>query len=68
MTIPSERSRAIVETQKFLYDLINPMNTPRIPRSIRERASRLLRHYPNSWEVERAARKCPDILGKYETE
>jgi len=46
MTMPSERTRALVDTKRFLEDLLDPRLTPRVPARIRTRARCLLRHYP----------------------
>jgi hypothetical protein len=62
MTMPSERARAINYAREFLRDLLDPKKTPRVPREIRVRAYRVLRHYPWSLYVEQLAKKCPDIL------
>ena len=53
MTVPSERTRAVLQTEQFLVDLTDPKKTPRIPRSIRKRALSLLRHYPCKYHMER---------------
>ena len=53
MTVPSERTRAVLQTEQFLKDLTDPKLTPRIPRSIRKRALSLLRHYPCKYHMER---------------
>jgi len=52
MTIPSERTRAVTQTEEFLYSLLDPKKTPRVPKSIRQEAHRLLRHYPNKIEMD----------------
>lgn len=52
MTIPSERTRAVLYTQDFLMDLLDPKKTPRVPKEIRRRASALLRHYPSDYDME----------------
>lgn len=52
MTVPSERTRAVVQTEQFLLDLTDPKTTPRIPRYIRMRALSLLRHYPSKVHME----------------
>lgn len=52
MTIPSERSRAVINTEQFLMDLLDPKKTPRIPKDIRRRAGSLLRHYPSQYDIE----------------
>ena len=46
MTLPEEEARAIAATRTFLYDLLDPKQTPRVPRAIRQRARRVLKHYP----------------------
>jgi hypothetical protein len=51
MTIPSERTRAVTQTEEFLYSLLDPKKTPRVPKSVREEAHRLLRHYPNKFDM-----------------
>lgn len=62
MTLPDERYRAIKQTQQFLQDLMDPKKTPRVPRAIRKQAYSLLRHYPDSWHLERLAEKSPDVI------
>lgn len=52
MTVPRERTNAVVFTRSFLYDLIDPKKTPRVPKAIRQRANGLLRHYPSQYEME----------------
>ena len=47
MTLPIERKQAVLRTEQFLKDLLNPKMTPRVPRAIREQAYRCLRHYPS---------------------
>ena len=50
MTLPHESARAVVMTRKFLFELLDPQKTPRVPRAIRRRARELLRHYP--WDTD----------------
>lgn len=52
MTIPVERTNAVMSTEAFLLRLIDPKQTPRVPKAIREEAHRLLRHYPSRFEME----------------
>ena len=52
MTVPRERTNAVIFTETFLYDLIDPKKTPRVPRAIRQRAHALLRHYPSRFDME----------------
>ena len=51
MTVPIERTNAVIRTEKFLYDLLDSKKTPRVPRSIRQQASNLLRHYPSEFDM-----------------
>ena len=62
MTLPDERYRAIQRTRHFLMSLMDPKETPRVPRSIRGQAYSLLRHYPSDWDLERLAEKAPDVI------
>jgi hypothetical protein len=64
MTMPDERYRAVVNTQMFLYELCNPEKTPRVPKSVRQTASWLLRHYPSPSDMKRASHYAPDIFAE----
>lgn len=57
MTVPVERTNAVIYTEQFLVDLLDPKKTPRVPKSIRQQASRLLRHYPSRFHMETIAAK-----------
>ena len=46
MTLPNEEYNSLVATKQFLYDLINCAHTPGVPFEIRDRALRVLKHYP----------------------
>ncbi len=59
MTLPDERYRAVVETQKFLAEILF---TPRVPKAIKAQAGNLLRHYPNAYDMRKAAQTSPDIF------
>ena len=62
MTLPDERYRAIKMAEQLLKDLCDRTVTPKVPKIIRQRASGCLRHYPSSWDMERAARGAPDVF------
>lgn len=53
MTTKLEEIDSIHFTEDFLADLCNPKKTPRVPREIRERAHRLLRHFPSYDRIDR---------------
>ena len=66
MTIPVERTRAVLNARQFLCDLLDPKATPKVPRSIRQRASRVLRHYPGRVDMMLSARDCKRGWGDVE--
>jgi len=35
MTIPSERTRSLIYARDFLFGLLDPKKTPKVPRAIR---------------------------------
>jgi hypothetical protein len=51
MTVPVERTNAVMWTEDFLLSLLDPKQTPRVPKIIRTEARRLLRHYPSKYEM-----------------
>ena len=59
MTLPDERYRAVLKTQKFLLEILT---TPRVPKKIKDDARWCLRHYPSEWDMKRAAEYCPDVF------
>jgi hypothetical protein len=46
MTLPEEEARAVDAVRQFLFELLDPKLTPRVPKGIRQRSRRLLKHYP----------------------
>jgi len=63
MTLPHESARAVLLTRKFLFELLDPQKTPRVPRTIRRRAGELLRHYP--WTMDALKHTPPEPHGGY---
>jgi hypothetical protein len=63
MTIPYQRTRALVETKLFLQDLTDPAATPRVPKRFRDAARALLQHYPSLFDIEKAHKELPDVFG-----
>lgn len=61
MTLPDERYRAVIQTQKFLTELLS---TPRVPKAIKEQARWCLRHYPNEWDMQQAAENTPHVFAE----
>lgn len=64
MTLPDERYRSVIWTELFLKDLCNPTKTPRVPKHVRDQARSLLRHYPSTWDMNRAADGAPDVFAQ----
>jgi hypothetical protein len=48
VSLPSEEAAAVDAARRFLFDLLNPKVTPRVPKAVRERARRVVKHYPYS--------------------
>lgn len=67
MTIPAERTRAIIYTKQFLEQLLVPRLTPDVPDSVRATALGLLRHYPGIAELEIAHYALPEWFGPART-
>jgi hypothetical protein len=57
MTTPMERTRSVIQTRQFLYDLLDPKKTPRVPKAIRAGANHCLRHYPTNFDMELIAER-----------
>jgi len=64
MTIPPERTRAVICTREFLRDLLDARATPKVPRAIRERAYRCLKHYPGTRDILEVVKHAPGTWGK----
>ena len=64
MTLPDERYRSIKQAKKLLEELCDPGKTPRVPSVVRDRARGALRHFPQDWEIDNIAEKCPELLDK----
>jgi hypothetical protein len=64
MTLPDERYRAVLQTEKFLKSLCFSSETKRVPLAVRQQARALLRHYPNDYDMSKAAQTSPDIFAE----
>lgn len=51
MTMPDERTLALLYAGELLTDLLDAVKTPGVPDSVRERARRVLRHYPARHDI-----------------
>jgi hypothetical protein len=75
MTLPEQSERAVAQAREFLVRLASPYvegGIKGIRREVRAEASRLLRHYPLSWDgdcpepdnVANEDKPCPYVTGK----
>jgi hypothetical protein len=46
MTLPHEEALAIARVRQFMYELLDPKATPRVPGLVRKRARLIMKHYP----------------------
>ena len=68
MTLPVERKNAVIRTEQFLKDLMDPKKTPRVPKEIRKQAYRCLKHYPHTYDMELASKQAPTVFGEWDPE
>jgi hypothetical protein len=61
MTLPDERYRAVKWAEGFLQRLAGGQ-IARVPKAVREEARSILRHYPGSWDMQRAATAAPEVF------
>lgn len=64
MTLPDERYRALLRTKDFLRALLDPKQTPKVPRIIRRQAGNVLKHFPAEYQLEELPKKLPKLFGK----
>lgn len=65
MTLPDERYRAVDAAKELLIEIANPGGRwKRIPKELRLFALHCLKHYPNEWDMKRAAQACPEVFQK----
>jgi hypothetical protein len=57
MTLPNEWFISMKKNRQFLFDLLNPNTTPRVPKEIRKQASECLKHLPMQPEIDELERR-----------
>ena len=65
MTLPIERTNAVLAAEQFLQDLMDPKATPRVPLAVRQRAWRCLKHFPSKYDMEMASEQAPAVFGEW---
>ena len=61
MTLPDERYRAVVQTQRFLLEILT---TPRVPKAVKDQARYCLRHYPSEYDMKKVSQTSADIFAE----
>ena len=61
MTLPDERYRAVKYAGDFLSRLAGGQYA-RTPKAVRDEARSILRHYPSTWDMQRAATAAPEVF------
>ena len=61
MTLPDERYRAVIQTQRFLLRLLT---TPRVPKAVKDEARACLRHYPSEYDMKKVSQTSADIFAE----
>jgi hypothetical protein len=64
MTLPDERYRSVKWAEGFLQRLASG-EIKRVPRAVRDEARSILRHYPGSWDMQRAAALAPGVFQEH---
>lgn len=65
MTLPDERTRAVMQVREFLIRLSSPYvenGIKGIRKEVRNEALRLLKHYPARYDLHHVAKACPDVF------
>ena len=63
MTLPDERYRAVQWAERFLREIATDRKKyPRVPAAVRREAYSILRHYPSTWDLDRAAAAAPEVF------
>lgn len=52
MTLPEEMFNAIRSARHFMLALMDPKQTPKVPKEVRKRARDRLKHFPNEFEID----------------
>ncbi len=64
VTLPVERRRSVANARAFLRRLLDPRETPRVPKDIRREAYYCLKHFPSDLDMQRAEINFLDVFGE----
>lgn len=65
VTLPEQRTRAVLETREFLLRLMSPYipnGCKKVPASVRREARSLLKHYPGVVDMWQAGSATPEVF------
>ena len=62
MTLPYERSRAVLGAAEVLKELLDPQEHPETTEETRRHIKWAPRHYPDRRAINAIARQCPDYF------
>lgn len=62
MTLDFERFLALRNTRTFLYSLLDPQKTPRVPSEVRQEARSCLKHFPDPYWLENIEEKIENDI------
>lgn len=69
MTMPDERTRALISAHEFLTRLSSAYaknGIKRVPADVRREARWLLKHFPRPYDIHAAAKCAPDVFDAQE--
>lgn len=66
MTLPIERYHSLINARSFLRRLLDPSQTPRVPRIIRREARYCLKHFPSDYEIRRSLKSPKEFRTIFE--
>jgi len=64
MTSPSDRYWSLRQTRDFMADLADRSITPAVPQVIRDRATALLRHFPQKADFDAIEMVVPELISR----
>ena len=60
VTVACERFNSVKRAREFLYSLLDPKKTPRVPKEIRLQARSVLKHFPSDFDMEMTRKALPN--------
>jgi len=63
MTMPDEMFNAIRNARHFMLALMDPKQTPKVPKEIRKRARDRLKHFPSEYEIKQLEQMHENMSG-----